>query len=269
MKWCALLSGETPGLAQFRAENPEETNWDRFRDDGPRYTELADALTERQRGICAFCEAPLFTKIPTPVRQVDHWIPKSNDGDPAPEISFGFANFHASCLGGTKPHLEPPFGSKGLIKSDNVSCGQKKGDRNPVNIPLPQRPYRPTELPLTPTIFIVAFDGTISVNPAAVDIGLSSERIEATIQYLGLNCERLKLSRAAVRLYLDEALAEYEASAPEPGTVTAMQAAMAELAADLSPKPGDTLNAFISVLRDFFGPNLDHVLLPDPNWAVQ
>lgn len=269
MKWCALLPYETPGLAQFRADNPEETNWERFRDDGPRFIELADALTERQRGICAFCEAPLFTKIPTPVRQVEHWIPKSNDGNPTPDISFGFTNFHASCLGGTKPHLEPPFGTKGLAKGDNVSCGQKKGDNNPENIPLPQRPLRPTELPLFPPIFSVTFDGTITVNPAAVETGLSSERIDATIQYLGLNCERLKLSRAAVRQYLDDALAEYEASAPEPGTAAALQMAMAELAADLSPKPDDTLNAFISVLRDFFGPNLEQVLLSDPNWAAQ
>ena len=268
MKYCATLTGDTPGLARFREEHPDETIWERFREDRTSYVELADALTARQRGICAFCEAKLFTDIPTPVRQVEHWLPKSNDGNPTPEISFGFSNLHASCLGGTKPHLKPPFGVLGLPKGDNVSCGQKKDDISPESFALGERPYRPTELPLSPPIFNVRFDGELDVNPDAVSAGLSSERIAATIEYLGLNCERLKIARAAVRQYLDKELAKYEAEDTDPDPDHAVRNAMTLLATHLSPKAGETMVSFISVLRDYFGPALDGSLLPDPGWAA-
>jgi len=268
MKYCATLTGSTPGLARFRAENPAETIWERFRQDRNSYVELADALAARQRGICAFCEARLFTDIPTPVRQVEHWLPKSNDGNPTPEITFGFSNFHAGCLGGTKPHLRPPFGVLGLSKGDNVSCGQKKDDVSPESFALGNRPYRPTELPLSPPIFSVRFDGTLDVNPDAVSAGLSSERIASTIEYLGLNCERLKIARAAVRQYLDRELAKYEAEDADLIPEDAVRNAIARLAIDLSPKAEETMVSFISVLRDYFGPALDALLLPDHGWAT-
>lgn len=267
MKYCSLLAGDTPGLAQFRADNVTETNWERFRDDSTRYTELADALSARQRGICAFCEAQLFTEIPTPVRQVEHWIPKSNGGRPTPEVTFGFTNLHASCLGGTKPHLRPPFGTSGLPKGNNISCGQKKGDVCPESFLIADRPYRPTELPLSPPIFSVQFDGTLDVNPDAVAAGLLADRISATIEYLGLNCDRLKISRVAVRQYLYEKLEYYDDEPTDLDPLDALRGAMARLANHLSPQPGQTLVSFISVLRDFFGPALDGVLLPYPDWS--
>lgn len=268
MKYCATLVDEPEGLAQFRAENPQETNWDRFRNDTPRYIELADALSARQRGICAFCESPLFTEIPTPVRQVEHWLPKSNSGNPTPAVSFGITNFHASCLGGTKRHLDPPFGTAGLQRGDNLSCGQKKADTNPSQIPLAERPYRPTELPLSPAVFTVQFDGALEADPEAAAVGLSVDRINATIRFLGLNCERLKYSRRAVRAYLDDLLMQYELDATDLDPVEATRGAMTRLASHLSPEPGENLNPFISSLRDYFGPALQLVLLRDPNWAV-
>lgn len=269
MKYCACLVGDPPGLAKFRADNPQETDWETFRQGGrERYSELADALTLVQRGLCAFCEAPLFTEIPTPVRQIEHWLPKSNAGDPLPDISFSVANFHACCLGGAKPHLSPPFGTMGLV-GDNVSCGQKKGDVSPEDLPTEQRPYRPTELPLSPPIFTVDLDGTLLVNPDAVQAGLSTDRIAATITFLGLNCDRLRLSREAVRTYLDDRLAEYEAAEAAGGDpMEAIRSAMRRLASELGPKPGATLPAFITVLRDFFGPANEATLLTDQNWAV-
>lgn len=269
MKYCACLEGDPPGLAQFRADHPSESDWETFRQGGrERYNELADALTTIQRGLCAFCEAPLFTNIPTPVRQVEHWLPKFNGGNPLPHITFAVANFHACCLGGAKPHLRPPFGTMGLT-GDNVSCGQKKGDLNPQAGPIEQRPYRPTELPSFPPIFTVDIDGTLLVNPDAVQSGLSADRITATITFFGLNCDRLRLSREAVRKYLDDRLAEYEAAeAALVDPVEAVRNAMRYLASELSPTPGTTLPAFITVLRDFFGPAHEATLLPDPNWAV-
>lgn len=269
MKYSACLTSDPPGLAQFRDDYPFETNWEAFRQGGrERYNELADSLTALQRGLCAFCEAPLFTDIPTPVRQVEHWLPKSNGGDPLPDITFAVANFHACCLGGTKSHLRPPFGTMGLA-GDNVSCGQKKGDLNPQAAPIEQRPYRPTELPLSPPIFTVDFNGTLLVNPDAVQAGLSADRIAATITFLGLNCDRLRLSREAVRKYLDDRLAEYEATeAALDDPVEAVRSAMRRLALELGPRPGITLPAFITVLRDFFGPAHEATLLSDPNWAV-
>ncbi len=268
MKHVAVLAGDTPGLAQFRADNPLETDWDAFRNGGQdRYAELADALDARQRGICAFCESKLVTGIPTPARQIEHWIPKSNNGHPDHLITFGVANLHASCLGGSKPHLTPPFGTAGLT-GDNMSCGQKKGEVDPDGIALAERPYRPTELPMAPPIFSVELDGSLDVNAEAVIAGLSPARIKATIAYLGLNCERLKISRAKVRNYLDERLADYAALETDPDPITAMRAAMKRLASELSPAPGTELEAFISVLRDFFGPAFQSDLLPDPHWSV-
>ncbi len=268
MKYCAVLAGDPPGLAQFRANNPTETNWATFKDGGQhRYNELADALDARQRGICAFCESRLVTDIPTPARQIEHWIPKSNSGHPSHAVTFGVANLHASCLGGSKPHLAPPFGTQGL-SGDNLSCGQKKGEVDPNGIALAIQPYRPTALPLSPPIFSIALDGTLGVNAAAVAAGLSSDRIDATINYFGLNCERLRVSRAKVRAYLDDKLADYAAEETDPDPMVAIRAAMRRLASDLSLHPGASAPAFITVLRDFFGPAFHSDLLPDPNWAV-
>jgi len=269
MKHCAVLASYPPSLTQFRSENPNETNWEIFRQGGQRrYNELAEALHQRQRGICAFCEAPLVTNIPTPARQVEHWIPKSNGGNPTPSLTFGIENLHASCLGGSKTHLPPPFGTLGLEKGDNVSCGQKKGDIDPETFPIEQRPYRPTELPVSPPIFSVDLDGTLAPNQSALADGLSGGRIDSTIDYLGLNCERLKLSRAAVRNYLNNRLAEYETAFAYLGPTGSMRNALAQLASELTPLPGTELGAFISVLRDFFGPEFSSLLLPDPNWAI-
>ncbi len=155
------------------------------------------------------------------------------------------------------------------LAGDNVSCGQKKGELSPQASPIEQRPYRPTELPLSPPIFTVDFSGTLLVNPDAVEAGLSAERIAATITFFGLNCERLRLSREAVRQYLDVRLAEYEAAeAAVDDPVEAVRSAMRRLASELGPKPGTTLPAFITVLRDFFGPAQAAALLTDPNWAI-
>jgi uncharacterized protein (TIGR02646 family) len=269
MKYCATLAADPPGLADFRAENPHEANWATFRNEyQTAYKELADALEYSQRGLCAFCETSLITNILTPARQIEHWRPKFNGGDPTHGLTFDVANLHASCLGGSKTHLAPPYGPLGLGAGDHLSCGQKKGEQDPDAIPLPGRPYRPTELPVSPPAFSVDIDGTIRPNNTVVAAGLSFARLQVTIDFLGLDCGRLKVARERVRLYLDEQLASYEAEETDPDPINAMQNALARLATDLCVTPGTRLPDFVSVLRDFFGPVHEAAFLPDPGWAV-
>lgn len=269
MKFCDTLPADPPGLATFRADNPTAVDWAIFRSNHSlAYKELANALEARQRGQCAFCETRLFTDIPTPARQVEHWHPKSNGGYPAPHITFGVDNLHASCLGGSKPHLSPPFGPLGLAAGEHLSCGQKKGEKNPAALPLAERPYRPTELPLSPPAFSVEIDGSLGVNPDAVAAGLSATRLVATIAFLGLDCERLRIARASIRAYLDDQLANYEAEEVDLDPLNSMRNALARLASHLSVQPSIPLPPFITVLRDFFGPANEGLLLPDPDWAV-
>lgn len=269
MKFCATLPADPPGLADFRAANSYESNWTIFRNSHrAAYKQLADTLELSQRGLCAFCETLLITNIPTPARQIEHWRPKSNGGNPIHGVTFDVANLHACCLGGSKPHLAPPYGPLGLGTADHLSCGQKKGDEDPYAIALVERPYRPTELPLSPHAFNVEMDGTLQVNAAAVAAGLSDARLQATINFLGLNCERLKVARKQVRIYLDEQLAAYEAEETDPDPLNATRNALTRLATDLRVNPGARLPAFISVLRDFFGPAHESAFLTDPCWAV-
>ena len=269
MKYCATLAADPPGLANFRVANPREANWATFRNNHQAaYKELADALELRQRGLCAFCETSLITNIPTSARQIEHWRPKSNGGDPIHSVTFDVANLHASCLGGSKPHLAPPFGPLGLGAGDHLSCGQKKGEQDPDAVPLASRPYRPTELPLSPPAFSVDIDGTLRPNADVVATGLSVVRLQATIDFLGLGCERLRVAREQVRLYLDEQLADYEAEETDPDPINAMRKALARLATDLCVTPGARLPDYVSVLRDFFGPMHEDAFLPHPDWAV-
>lgn len=269
MKYCATLAIEPLGLAAFRAANPYEAGWTVFRNDyQAAYKELADALEVRQRGLCAFCETRLITKVPTPARQVEHWRPKSNGGHPSPAVTFEVTNLHASCLGGSKPHLAPPYGPLGLGAGDHLSCGQKKGEQDPDAMALAERPYRPIELPLSPTAFNVDMDGTLRPNTAASVGGLSTLRLQATIDFFGLNCERLKIAREQVRSYLDGQLADYEAEETDPDPINALRNALARLATDLRVRPDTRLPDYVSVLRDFFGLAHEAALLPDPGWAV-
>jgi uncharacterized protein (TIGR02646 family) len=269
MKMCQTLAADPPGLADFRAAHPTESDWAAFRNWWQdAYSELAGSLEGRQRGLCAFCETRLITDVPTPARQVEHWRPKSNGGHPTHAITFGIANLHASCLGGSKPHLPPPFGTFGLVPDDQLSCGQKKGDEDPETITLAERPYRPTELPIAPIAFTVDIDGFLAASPDGVAAGLSAGRLAATISFLGLNCERLRISRSRIRTYLDEQLVLYEAEEADPDPAKAIRSALMRLASDLSVKPGEPLPPFISVLRDYFGPVYEAALLPDPNWAA-
>jgi uncharacterized protein (TIGR02646 family) len=256
-------------LADFRAANPHAADWAVFRNNHQAaYKELADTLELRQRGLCAFCETRLITNIPTPARQIEHWRPKSNGGDPIHAVTFDVANMHASCLGGTKPHLAPPFGPLGLGACDHLSCGQKKDEQDPDAVALAERPYRPNELPLSPPAFIMDMDGTLRANADAVAAGLSVVRLQTTINFLGLNCERLKVAREQVRIYLDGQLADYEAEETDPDPMNAMRNALLSLAQDLRVSPGARLPDYVSVLRDFFGPANETTFLPDPDWAV-
>lgn len=267
MKPCATLKAEPQGLADFRLANPRERSWQVFRDEHRgAYGELALALENRQRGLCAFCEAPLITNVPTPARQVEHWRPKAHDPTPAADWTFGVDNMHASCLGGTKSHLAPPHGTLGLSSDRNLSCGQKKGDFDPGTIALHQRPYRPTELPLSPPIFAVDLAGGVNPSAEAVEAGLDQTRLQATIDFLGLDCERLRIARASVRTYLNARLAEYEVEASGANSVEITSNALAAMATDFQIAAGAELPPFVSVLRDFLGLGVEGILLPDPNW---
>ena len=102
MKTIRELNAPTPGLADYLACVGDDTDWAEFRShgSGASYSELRDALTENQHGLCAYCEVALRDRH----RQVEHVIPRS-DIRLGEAKALDIANMLASCMGGT---LEVP-----------------------------------------------------------------------------------------------------------------------------------------------------------------
>ena len=186
MKPIRGLDGPPPGLSTYCAEEPDGANWNGFRDhrSGESYRELADALTDRQRGLCGYCEI----EIAAGRRQVEHVIPQS-DSEHGAAHALDVGNMIACCLGGTRSdvgdstHYLPPTKA-------NMSCGQKKG-----NDTIPDF-VDPRTLPELPSLTRVGPDGRIEADEGACQAKeWAANGVGKTIELLGLNVERLRLAR--------------------------------------------------------------------------
>ena len=267
MKYAALLSETPPGLARFKLAFPEQRSWRVFHQEHRgAYDELISALEERQRGICAFCEISLYTDTPTPARQVEHWRPKSLDISTSTNFTFDAYNFHAACLGGSAIYHQPPFRIGVNTPEANLSCGQKKENFDPEGCH--PKPYRPSELPIDAILVSYSIDGTVSSSMNAAESGYDPLRIEATISYLGLNCERLVQARKEIMAYLDSRFFEHYQAAEPADEDEKTSYALAEVAKEMAWWDEEPLPRFVTMLRSYVGIANDNYLLTSSSWAA-
>lgn len=245
MKRIRGLDAPTPGLSDYVAGAAGEADWEGFRSHrrGASYRELVESLIDLQHRLCAYCEIELGRLN----RQIEHVVPRSHSKYGAAR-ALDPANLAACCLGGTRETDDRPRFR--LPIADNMSCGQRKGDRTHRNF------VDPRDLPEIPSLTRVRPDGLIEADEyACTEQGRSSEAINQTIDLLGLNVERLKVARAA----LWRALHEGWRDCLEDGMV--MRAAAREA---LLPNDGG-LPEFFTTRRSYFsGWGGEEVLSEEP-----
>jgi uncharacterized protein (TIGR02646 family) len=262
LKHVSHLQARPPLLDTYCKANPAATDWEAFKKDcrgGDR--ELLDALTARQRNLCAFCEIELLDYE----RHVEHWRPKRL-ATPMANLTFDVVNLAASCENLTKAHWYKDMASRSgnPHPGPNLSCGPAKGGDDPqAQTP---RPYDVEELPVTPSIFSVGRDGTLSVNTAAAAAAaLALDRLEATIDFLKLNCTRLKNARKAIMETLD---AQFDAMTTTQQLDPTI--ALSQIAAEQVRLGQDgSLPSFITTLRSYCGIFSEVQLASIPDWAVR
>ena len=233
MKPVRRLDAPPPGLCAWRAEEPDEADWDGFRAhrSGKSYKELHCALAGRQHGLCGY----RGMDIPAEHRQVEHVVPQ---GDPecGAARALDATNMMAWRLGGTlsmtceQEQYMPPV-------RENMSCGQKKA-----NDAIPGF-VDPRALPEMQPLTRVTSDGRIEADEGAcIAAGWEADRISRTVEFPGLNVERLRLARAQ-RWQALEDVWENDYDDEEK-----MRAAACE---DLLPE-NDRLRRFFTTSRSYF-----------------
>ncbi len=269
MKHSSPLPAHPPLLAGYLA-TATPPSWRQFRhEERDAYEELCAALNRRQRGLCAFCEIDLVTSVGTHAREVEHWRPKSLDAPGASLWTFGIGNLQLGCLGGSNRYPladldrtgDPPPGP-------NRSCGAFKGNNDPLDGVAGIESYRPLDLPEHPAMFGVDDEGGLRPIADCDSFGMSAARLWSTIDFLGLNCTRLKNARRAIRQDLDTALTHYLDDALGGTDDERFAAAYELLTRDTAPSGHEHLPRFVTTLRSFFGRGLDNVLFPVPGWSV-
>ena len=244
MKPIRTLSSSTQLLADYLAQGGDPSDWDRFRNnDRDAYLELRNALAERQHWLCGYCESSLQN----PDVQVEHVIPK-NPQTGNPTLALDHTNLIACCTGVAR-------GEKGR---DNQSCGQAKGEINdPAFID-------PRQLPALPGFFKVRLnDGKMTADETAcAATSFSADRVNRTIEILGLNAMRLQRERMNRLDNLTEVIAEYSDD-------TDLQVFMESWARDeLLPNRNGALPDFFTTRRSYFAfERLSEEILAEPPQA--
>lgn len=167
--------------------------WEAFRNEQPEaYKAARDQLYGNQAGLCAYCEIKLATNN----QQIEHIIPKSMSL-PDRDYTFEFSNFLLCCRGGTNTSSpRPDEYSTDPSLAVNRSCGEKKGAYFGSDF------ISPCHLPAIP-VFELHYhpdDGvSFKVDPeVCAQHAIDPEKIEKTMDILGLNCPRLKRNRKVV-----------------------------------------------------------------------
>ncbi len=250
MKRIQSLHDRPSGLDAYLAEEVDEfKDWDGLRNHagGASYKELVETLVSIQHGLCGYCEINIEERD----RQVEHVIPQS---DPRRGASHALdhANMIACCKGGTLQtgdqirRLDP-------VKH-NLSCGEAKGDLADADF------IDPRTLPALPSVTRVNFDGRIKADTAACKTsGVAIDKVEKTIEILGLNAERLRRARENRWNALSK---NWPTQIDDPALMEA--AARAELL----PDDGNCLPKFFTTSRSYFDVFGERVLSrPPQNWV--
>ena len=132
-----------------------------------------------------------------------------------------------------------------------MSCGQKKGDGTIPNF------VDPRTLPDIPSLIRVGPDGRIEADEqACAAAGWAADRVDRTIDFLGLNVERLRLAREERWRALEDAWRDHDADED------VMQEAAREA---LLPGHDGRLRRFFTTSRSYFGPVGERVLAQKPS----
>ena len=217
----------------MKLKRVEIENRDGFRAhrSGKSYRELRCALAGRQHGLCGYCEM----ELPVGRRQVEHVTPRS-DPERGAARALDVRNMMACCFGGTLRTAREPDQYLPPVK-ENMSCGQKKG-----NDTIPDF-VDPGELPEIPPLTRVTSSGHIEADEhACIAAGWEADRIAGTIEFLGLNVERLRRAREERWKALEDA---WKSHYDEKDT---MRAAACE---ELLPENG-RLRRFFTTSRSYF-----------------
>jgi len=211
-----IPQGQEPaGLTAYRQDYPNGT-WDEFKNEVSAYKELLDEIKTRQYGLCAYCEIDLKNDGVTVDQLVEHFHPKQ-DSNEYHNWGLDFHNLLLCCKGGSYPYhpkgeeegrfLKPP--------SKNHSCDHKKRGKRPYEICL----LAPHLVPKYPVIFRLERKNLDGYFPEALLLphqencqtaNIRVDRVQKTIDELGLNCERLRRIRGKVLDEIDEFLQESE-----------------------------------------------------------
>ena len=245
MKRIRVLDGPTPGLVDYLDCDGDQASWDGFRSHqaGAAYRELVTALQHLQHGLCGYCEIDLKEQD----RQVEHVIPRS-------DRSYGLAralcatNMIACCKGGTWSTSDDARWRMPVRR--NRSCGEAKQDLVALDFVDPRR------LPALPSLTRVRFDGEITADEVAcADAAIDADRVNRTINILGLNVERLRLAREKRWHALSDNWREHYNDAE-----VMMEAARLEL----SPGDDGQLPRFFTTNRSYFSPVAEETLAKAP-----
>ena len=246
MKRIESLVNPTPGLTDYLAQaGDEDKNYDNFRDHegGASYRELIEGLVNLQHGICGYCEIDINERD----RQVEHVIPQSDPHQGAAR-ALDSSNMIACCKGGTLMTFDDTRRLDPVKR--NRSCGEAKGNRLDIDF------IDPRTVPGLPSLTRVNFDGRIEADAGSCEsCGIPVNRMEKTIEILGLNTERLRRARKNRWDALSDNWGS-EFDAPE-----LMEAAAK---GELLPDPDNRLPRFFTTSRSYFGVHAEKVLSEPP-----
>ena len=221
-------------------------SWDGFKSHkrGESFKKLRDSLIQNQHNLCAYCEIDLIESD----RQIEHFIPRSDPLD-GKNSELEITNLLACCQGGSKRQYSTQTGRRSVDRylepvADNLSCGQAKG-----NAKLPQVPW---EVPSSPSLFMVEFDGTIRPESGSCEeVNVPVEIVSRTIEILGLNVDRLRRARER---YWEDLLDKTGDFIQDSEKLQSMASHM------LVPNRGGTLEPFFTTTRSFLGSDAESVL---------
>lgn len=180
----------------------ESTRWGVFRNEHrSTYDETVDTLAACQHGLCAYCEI----KVSRINRQIEHIQPKKNS-TPENDFTFTFSNFAMCCNGGTVSYCKDDGAfSDDPDKKTNISCGAKKGDKEPCLNPytLPEYSLFRAQADTTNELLSFSVD-----EDACAKATIPAELAKGTITNLNLNCPRLSRARYGVWVTINKEIDE-------------------------------------------------------------
>ncbi|MCY4056301.1 MAG: TIGR02646 family protein [Cyanobacteria bacterium MAG CAR4_bin_6] len=243
MKRIRALDGPTPGLADYLEGDGNQANWDGFcsHQSGAAKRKLAEELCSIQHGLCGYCEINVTEQD----RQVEHVIPQS-DPEQGKARALDPTNMMVCCKGGTGRITGQEDERRRTPVRRNRSCGEAKGSlRDPQFID-------PRDLPALPSLMQVGFDGKIRADTEACrGVSVDVDRVNRTIDILGLNVERLQLAREERWRALNDKYKEHF------GNPQVMKGAARS---ELLPGEDGRLPRFFSTSRSYFGPVAEAIL---------